>query len=67
MGVTIWEICSGGSKLPPVTQRVLEVLPLTRSRTLTLALNPNPDPDPKPKPEPDPKQGPRRGPLWPRS
>ena len=26
MGVTVWEICSGGAKLPPTTQRVLEVL-----------------------------------------
>ena len=26
MGVTMWEICTGGAKLPPATQRVLEVI-----------------------------------------
>ena len=26
MGVSMWEICSGGTKLPPVTQKVLELL-----------------------------------------
>ena len=40
MGVTMWEICSGGAKLPPVTQRVLEVLPLSLTLALSLTLQP---------------------------